>query len=178
MNDPGPAITRFTFERGELRGTQLSLFPTCLVHRSEHHLETLPLGGVTAVRVTFERETRKLGWGIGLVAAALLMLAIAGPISTFAGSAAGEMASAGSQGVPRALYGFFRTLEALGSLLPVAALACVIGGGALIAFGWLGRTTLLVSLPGAERLYSVRGRDTLLLDFAEALSERLMLPRR
>jgi hypothetical protein len=39
----------------------------------------------------------------------------------------------------------------------------------------VGRTTLLVSLPGAERAYPVRGRDTLLLDFAEALSERLML---
>jgi hypothetical protein len=77
--------------------------------------------------------------------------------------------------VPRALYGFFRALEALGSLLPVAALACVIGGGALGALGWVGRTTLLVSLPGAERAYPVRGRDTLLLDFAEALSERLML---
>ncbi|HEU5176552.1 MAG TPA: hypothetical protein VFU24_03790 [Burkholderiales bacterium] len=178
MSEPGAAITRFTFERGELRGSQLSLFPGCLVHRSENHLETLPLGGVTAVRVTFERETRKLGWGIGLVVAALLLLAIAGPISSFASSAANDMASAGAQGVPRALYAFFRGLEALGSLLPVAALACVIGGGALGALGWMGRTTLLVSLPGAERIYSVRGRDTLLLDFAEALSERLMLLRR
>lgn len=178
MSETGPALTRFAFERGELRGTHLTLFATCLVHRSDNHLETLPLGGVTAVRVSFERDTRKLGWGVGLVLAALLMLAVAGPISTFAGGAAGDMAAAGTQGVPRALYGFFRALEALASLLPVAALACVIGGGALGAFGWLGRTTLLVSLPGAERAYSVRGRDTLLLDFAEALSERLMLPKR
>jgi hypothetical protein len=175
MAESGPALARFTFERGEFRGTQLSLFPSCLVHRSDNHLETLPLGGVTAVRVSFERDTRKLGWGIGLVLAALFMLAIAGPVATFAGGAASDMASAGAQGVPRALYGFFRALEALGSLLPVAALACVIGGAALGALGWLGRTTLLVSLPGAERAYPVRGRDTLLLDFAEALSERLML---
>jgi hypothetical protein len=175
MADPGPAVTRFAFERGEFRGTNLTLFASCLVHRGDNHLETLPLGGVTAVRVSFERDTRKLGWGVGLVVAALLLLAIAGPISTFAGAAAGDMASAGPQGVPRALYGFFRALEALGSLLPVAALACVIGGAALGALGWLGRTTLLVSLPGAERAYPVRGRDTLLLDFAEALSERLML---
>lgn len=178
MSDTGPALTRFAFERGELRGTHLTLFASCLVHRSDNHLETLPLGGVTAVRVSFERDTRKLGWCVGLVLAALLMLAIAGPISTFAGGAAADMASAGTQGVPRALYGFFRTLEALASLLPVAALACVIGGGALGALGWIGSTTLLVSLPGAERAYSVRGRDTLLLDFAEALSERLMLPKR
>jgi hypothetical protein len=175
----GPAaLQRYTFERGELRGTSLSLFPACLVHRGDNHLETLPLGGLTAVRVSFERNTRSLGWGIGLVLAALVMLAIAGPISTFAGGAASDMAAAGTAGVARALYSFFRTLEALGSLLPVAALACVIGGAALGAFGWLGSTTLLVSLPGAERLYRVRGRDTLLLDFSEALSERLMLLRK
>jgi hypothetical protein len=178
MADPGPAVARFGFERGELRGTNLTLFPTCLVHRGDNYLETLPLGGVAAVRVSFDREARKLGWGIGLVLAALLLLAIAGPISTFAGAAAGDMASAGPQGVPRALYGFFRALEALGSLLPVAALGCVVGGGALGALGWIGKTTLLVSLPGAERLYAVRGRDTLLLDFAEALSERLTLMKR
>ena len=178
MSDPGPALQRFTFERGELRGTQLSLFPACLVHRCDNYLETLPLGGVTAVRVTFQRDTRKLGWGIALVVMALVMLAIAGPISAFVWGAVGDMASVGAQGVPRALYSFFRALEALGSLLPVAALACVIGGGSLGAFGWLGRTTLQVSLPGAERIYAVRGRDTLLLDFAEALSERLMLLRR
>jgi hypothetical protein len=175
MGEPGSPVTKFAFERGELRGTTLSLFPTCLVHRGDHHLETLPLAGVTAVRVSFQRNTRRLGWGIVLVVAALVMLAIAGPISTFAGGAAGDMASAGSQGVPRALYSFFRVLEALGSLLPVAALACVIGGGALGALGWMGSTTRMVSQPGAERVYTVRGRDTLLLDFAEALSERLML---
>jgi hypothetical protein len=42
-------------------------------------------------------------------------------------------------------------------------------------FGWLGSTTLVVALPGSERVYSVRGRDPQLLEFAEALSERLML---
>lgn len=170
MSEPAAALARFTFERGEFRGTQLSLFPTCLVHRSDNHLETLPLGGITAVRVSFQRETRKLGWGIGLVLAALLMLAIAGPLGTWASSGL----AMGPQSVP-VMNHFYRLLEALATLLPVAALACVIGGGALGAFGWLGSTTLLVSLPGAERPYAVRGRDTLLLDFAEALSERLML---
>ena len=179
MNDPaGAALQRYTFERGELRGTSLSLFATCLVHRSDNHLETLPLAGVTAVRVSFERNARQLGWGIGLVAAALLMLAIAGPLSTFAGSAANEMASAGTAGVARALYSFFRSLEALGSLLPVAALACVIGGGALGAGQADQQLGAAQPAERAERLYRVRGRDTLLLDFAEALSARLMLPTR
>lgn len=178
MSEPGPALTRFAFTSGLLRGTHLTLYPTCLVHRSDNHLETLPLGAMTAVSVAFRRDTRKLGWGIGLVVVALILLAIAGPIGTFASGAAGEMQAAGPQGVARALYAFFRMLEAVASLLPVAALGCVVGGATLGALGWTGSTTLLVSLPGSERLYPARGRDTTLLDFAEALSERLMTLRR
>jgi hypothetical protein len=173
MNETASAaLQRYTFERGELRGTSLSLLPACLVHRSDNYLETLPLGGMTAVRVSFERHARKLGWGIALVAAALVMLAITGPLGTWASSGL----VMGPQSVPVMNY-VYRLLEALANLMPVAALACVIGGGALGAFGWLGSTTLLISLPGGERLYRVRGRDTLLLDFAEALSDRLMLLR-
>jgi hypothetical protein len=178
MSETGPAITRFAFNNGRLRGTHLTLYPTCLVHRSASHLETLPLAGVTAVSVAFRRDTRKLGWGIALVVVALLLLAIASPIGSFASGAAGEMASAGAQGVAGALHGFFRLLEFFASLLPVVALGCVIGGGALCALGWLGSTTLAIGLPGAERIYPARGRDTTLLEFAEALSERLMLLKR
>jgi hypothetical protein len=177
MTETGPALTRFAFANGALRGTHLTLYPTCLVHRSDNHLETLPLATMTAVRVAFERDARKLGWGIALVVLALLLLAISGPLDRFATDAAADMAKS-EQGVAKALYAFFRFLMAAASLLPVAALACVIGGGALGALGWLGATTLVVSLPGAERLYPVRGRDTMLLDFAEALSERLMLLKR
>jgi hypothetical protein len=54
----------------------------------------------------------------------------------------------------------------------------VIGAAALAALGWMGRTTLVVSLCGAERAYPARGHDTMLLDFAEALSERLTLARK
>jgi hypothetical protein len=178
MSEAGPAITRFAFASGALRGTHLTLYPTCLVHRSDTQLETLPLAGVTAVRVAFERDMRKLGWGIALIVIALLLLAISGPIGSFASSAAGEIAAASAQGVAKVLLGFFQLLEALASLMPVAALACVIGGAALCALGWIGSTTLLVSLPGSERVYPARGRDTMLLDFAEALSERLMLLKR
>jgi hypothetical protein len=178
MNDTSAALARYVFTGGMLRGTHLTLHQTCLVHRGDNHLETLPLAGMTAVRVAFRRDTRKIGWGIALVVVALLLLAIAGPLGSFASGAAGEMASAGAQGVPRALHGFFRFLEGVASLLPVLALACVIGGGALGALGWMGSTLLLVSLPGSERLYAVRSRDTMLLEFAEALSERLMLLKR
>jgi hypothetical protein len=178
MSEAGPAIARFTFANGMLRGTNLTLYPTSLVHRSDTHIETLPLAGMTAVRVAFQRDTRKLGWGIALVVLALILLAISGPIGNFASHNAMEMTAGGKEGVARMLLGFFRMLEGVASLLPVVALACVIGAGALGAFGWMGSTILLVSLPGAERIYSARGRDSMLLDFAEALSERLMLPKR
>jgi hypothetical protein len=173
MSEINPPLARYMFTGGVMRATSLSLFPTCLVHRSDNHLETLPLAGMTAVRVAFQRDTRKLGWGITLVLAALLMLAIAGPLGSFAG---GNLSS-GPQSVP-VMQAIYQLLQAIASMLPVLALACVIGGGALCALGWIGGTTLLVCLPGAERLYPVRGRDTLLLDFAEALSERLMLLKR
>lgn len=177
MNETGPALTRFAFANGMLRGTHLTLFPTCLVHRGDNHLETLPLAGMSAVRVTFERDTRKVGWGAALVVIALLLLMVAGPLDRFATDAAADMAKS-DQGVAKALYGLFRLLIAVASLLPVAALACVIGGAALGALGWMGRTTLTVTLPGADRVYPARGRDTMLLDFAEALSDRLTLARK
>jgi hypothetical protein len=177
MSETGPALTRFAFASGTLRGTHLTLYPTCLVHRSDTYLETLPLAAMTAVSVAFRRDATKLRWGVILILLALLLLAITGPLDRFATDAATDMAKS-DQGVGKALLGFFRFLMALSSLLPVAALASLIGGAALCALGWLGSTALLVSLPGAERMYPVRGRNTLLLDFAEALSERLMLLKR
>ena len=43
--DAGPAITRYDFTSGALRGTHFTLYATCLTHRGESHLETLPLAG-------------------------------------------------------------------------------------------------------------------------------------
>jgi hypothetical protein len=173
MNDAGAALSNFTFTNGVLRGTQLTLHASALVHRSAHALETIPLAAITAVSVAFRRNERRLVWGIGLIVFALLFLVVAGPLGRFASDAA----SAGQQSLP-IMQHIYRVLEALASLLPVLALAFVVGGAALCALGWLGSTTLLVSLPGSERLYVARGRDTLLLDFAEALGQRLMLARK
>ena|SRR5436190_4946818 len=175
MNDETSqaALTRFDFTNGPLRGSQLMLYPRSLVHRSEAHLETMPLARVSALRVSFERHPRQLGWGVALVVLALIMFAIAAPIGSMAHGAAQEMAASG-QGVARALYTFFRLIEMVGALLPALALACALGGAALGVLGWRGSTTLTLVLAGAERVYSARGRDTLLLDFAELVSERLM----
>ena len=178
MNDEtGAALTRFEFASGALRGSQLMLYPRCLVHRSESHLETIPLARVTALRVSFERHPRQLGWGVALVVFALVMLAIASPMGSVAHGAAQEMATS-AQGVARTLFSLFRLIEMIAALLPALALACALGGAALGVLGWRGSTTLSLILAGAERLYSVRGRDTLLLDFAELVSERLMASAR
>jgi len=176
MNDEtraGGALARFDFTSGLERGSHFLLYPRVLVHRSESALETVPLARVSAVRVAFERNPRQLGWGIALVVVALLLLAIAAPIGSVAHGAAQEMAASG-QGVARALYGLFRFIEMVAALLPALALACALGGAALVVLGWRGSTTVTLLLSGAERAYSVRGRDTLLLDFAELVNERLM----
>lgn len=180
MSSEAPtALTRFEFTSGLHRGSHLALYPRCLVHRAESQLETLPLAGIASLRVAFLRDSRKLGWAIALVVVALVLLALAGPLGSLAAESASDMASGGTtQGAARALYALFRFLEGVASVMPAAALACALGGAALGILGWRGTTALTLALGGAERVYRVRGRDTLLLDFAEMVSERLAtLPR-
>ena len=178
MSDDSQApLLRFDFRSGELRGSQLMLYPRYLVHRSDSHLETVPLARITALRVAFEREPHRLGWGVALVILALVLLAVSGPIGRVSHDAAQEMMASG-QGVARALYGLFRFIEVIAALLPAIALAAALGGAALGVLGWRGSTTLTLVLGGVEREYCVRGRDTLLLDFAEMASERLMASAR
>jgi hypothetical protein len=168
-----PALTRFDFTSGLQRGSHLLLYPRSLVHRSEGHLETMHLAHINAVRVAFERHPRQIGWGAALVVLALVVLAIAGPMGSTAHSAAQEMMTSG-QGVGRALYTLFRVIEMIAALLPAAALIGTLGGAALLVLGWRGSTTLTLMLSGGERAFSARGRDTLLLDFAELLSQRVL----
>jgi hypothetical protein len=176
-DDAQTPLIRFDFRSGLQRGSQLMLYPRYLVHRSDSHVETVPFARVTALRVAFERDPRRLGWGVALVIAALLMLAIAAPLGSLAHAAAQEMMGS-AQGVARALYSLFRFIEALGAVLPAIALGTALGGVALGVFGWRGSTTLTLVFGGGERAYSVRGRDTLLMDFAEMAAERLMATAR
>jgi hypothetical protein len=178
MSDPSAAITRFDFVGGEHRGSHLTLFAGCLVHRGESHLETLPLATITSVRVAFQRNGSLIGWGATLLLAAVLMLLAASPLAGVAAAAAADVNTAGSHGVARALYSLFRVIEALANGLPVLALAAVLGGGALAAFGWIGSTVLTLTFAGAERVFAARGRNTRLLDFTEAVSDRLMQVKR
>jgi hypothetical protein len=176
--DAGPAITRYDFTGGALRGTHFTLYATCLVHRGDNHLETLPLAGIASLRVAYERDPRRIGWGIVLLAVALVLFAVSGPLAELAGAASAEMATSGGTGVARALYGLFRFLLGVANALPYAGFLIALGGIALGALGWLGRTTLVLDLAGAERLYAVRGRNPGLLDFSEAICERLMSLKR
>lgn len=176
--DPSPAITRFDFTSGALRGSYFTLYATCLVHRGDQLLETLPLGAIASLRVGYERDPRKLGWGVSLVIIALLVFAVSGPLAALAAGAAAEMAAAGGHGVAKALHGLFSFFGALAGLLPLLAFACAAGGIALAVLGWMGSTILVLDLAGSQRVYPVRGRNAALLDFSEAVGERLMSPKR
>jgi hypothetical protein len=177
MSEAGAAIARFDFDQGLLRGSSMTLYATCLVHRSDFHIETLPLAALSSVRVAFERNQRRIGWGAALMVIALIMLALSGPLMALSGSAAGEVTSSAT-GVAGALYGFFRVIESVARALPLAAALTALSGAALAALGWLGGTSLTLTFAGGERIYPVRGRNTRLLDFTEAVAERLMQPRR
>jgi len=176
-DDAQTPLIRFDFRSGLQRGSQLMLYPRYLVHRSDSHVETVPFARVTALRVAFERDARRVGWGVALVIVALLLLAVAAPIGSLALAAAQEMMGS-TQGVARALYSLFRFIEGVAAVLPAIALGIALGGAALGVLGWRGSTTLTLVLGGGERAYSVAGRDTLLLDFAEMAAERLMATAR
>lgn len=177
MSEAGAAVARFDFTNGAIRGTHLTLYSTCLVHRGDSHLETLPLATVASVRVSFERDSRRLGWGIALIVAALLMFAVSAPLASLAGAAATEVAS-GTSGVAAALNTLFRIVEAVARALPGVAGAAALGGVALAALGWLGTTTFTLTFAGGERIFPSRGRTAMLLDFAESVSEKLIQLKR
>jgi hypothetical protein len=167
----GIPIANFDFTAGALRGTQLSLYGTRLLHHGVGQMDSMALDAIAAVRVSYERDVRRMGWGIVLALIALLLFVVAGPLSGAAADAAAEVS--GNHSVARLLRGTLHVLGAVASLLPTMGVACLLGGGALAAFGWIGTTTLVLSLPGADRAYAVRGQNRLLVDFAELLAERV-----
>ncbi len=176
MSEPTP-ITRFDFARGELRGTELSLYPACLVHRGAGYVETVVLANVGSVRVEFLRDRRRLGWGGTWLAIAVILLAASPILATLATAATQELATqnAGAAGgVGGALVAFFRFLERFAEVLPFLAVVAALAGAALCALGWLGSTTLTVTFGGGERSFPVRGRDALLLAFSERVSEQIV----
>jgi len=178
MSEQGAAIARFDFANGPLRGSHLLLYQGCLVHRGGYALETLALATIASVRVAFERDGRRLGWGIAFLLVALVFFSVSAPLAALAGEAASQMAAVGTQAVARALLALFRALQAAAELLPPLAALIAAGGAALAALGWVGGTKLVITFAGYERDYPVRGRDKALLDFAELLAEQLVALKR
>ena len=177
MSEAGAAIARFAFTSGPQRGSHLTLYANCLVHRGEHQLETVPLAAVASVRVSFERDPGRLAWGVAALLVAMVLFAISSPLASVADSAAQDVAGSPS-GVGAALHTLFRIVGAAARALPFLAVAGALGGAALVALGWLGVTVLSLAFAGGERTYLVRGRSTPLIDFAETVSQKLMLLKR
>jgi hypothetical protein len=133
------------------------------------------LANVGSVRVEFQRDRRRLGWGGAWLAIALVLLAASPILAALATAATQELAtqSAGTAGgVGGALVAFFRILERFAGLLPFLAALAALAGAALGVLGWLGSTTLTVTFSGGERVFPVRGRNALLLAFSERVSEQ------
>lgn len=168
---PETPIVTFNFASGPLRGTQLTLYGTRLLHHGVGYMESVPLAAIAAVRVAYERHEQRIGGGVVVLLVALALFATSGPLRDFAVGAAAEVT--GGQSIAELLRGALRAVEAFAALLPVAAFACVAGGAAMIVFGWIGTTTLVLMLPAAERAYPVRGQNRALLDFSELLAERV-----
>jgi hypothetical protein len=177
MSEGGAAIARFGFTRGLRRGSHLTLYANCIVHRSEDELETIPLATLASVRVAFIHDPNRVVWGAVAIIVAAVLFGIASPLAAVADVAATDVA-ANASGVGAALHGLFRFVGAAARILPFLAVVCALGGIALAALGWLGTTVLSLAFAGGERTYPVFGRSTPLIDFAEAISQKLMQLKR
>ncbi|HWA39049.1 MAG TPA: hypothetical protein VG873_14425 [Burkholderiales bacterium] len=177
MSEGGAAIARFAFTRGPRRGSHLTLYANCIVHRSDDEVETIPLAGLGSVRVAFIHDPNRVIWGVVAIVVAAVLFGIASPLATVADAAAGDVA-ANASGVGAALHALFRFVGAAARALPILAVLCALGGIALAALGWLGTTVLSLAFAGGERTYPVFGRSTPLMDFAETVSQKLMQLKR
>ncbi len=167
-------LAEFEIGSGARRGSRLTLHTNRLLHQGGDTLETVPLAQLAAVRVAFERDASKLNWAIGLLAVALVLAALSGPLQSWAAAlAAGVKEQARRESLDALLLGVFSAMRGFAGLLPLLAAALAAGAVALLAFFWLGATVLTLSFAATERSYAVRGRDRLLLDFAQAVAEQL-----
>lgn len=166
------AVASYDFLSGPLRGTQLMLFGTRLLHQGAGQMESIALGAVASVRVGYDRDPNRIGWGAALLFVALVFFLSFRGLAAMAAGTGAEVLD--TQAVGQVLRAVFRALEILaGVLMPLAGAAFLAWGAWLIAFGWIGVTTLVLMLPAGERHYAVRGSNPLLAQFAEVLAERV-----
>jgi hypothetical protein len=164
----------FEIASGAQRGARLALHSNRLVQWGGDAMETIVLAQIASVRVAFERDARRLGWGLALLAFALVLALVSGPLQrAFANAMARSGDAARAESLDTFLHGVFNALAALASLLPGIAGALVVAAAALLVYYWLGKTTLTLAFGATERVFAVRGRNRLLVEFGEALGERL-----
>jgi len=173
MSQDAPLL-EFEIASGEQRGARLALHANRLVQWGGGAMETVVLAQIASVRVAFERDGRKLGWGMALLAVALALVLVAGPLQRALRGAMVRVGDAGrADSLDTFLQGAFNALAALASLLPGVAGALAVAAAALLAYFWLGTTTLTLAFAATERVYAVRGRNHGLMQFGEAIGERL-----
>jgi hypothetical protein len=141
-------------------------------------MEIVPLAHLASVRVAFERDPRKVNWAVGLLLLAFLLAAAAGPLQGAATAlAAGIREQAGRESLDAVLLSAVSALHAFARLLAPLSAGLSVLAAVLLALFWLGLTTLTLSFAASERTYPVRGRNRLLVQFAEAVAEQLAAPR-
>jgi hypothetical protein len=173
MNRDAP-LTEFEFASGEQRGARLALHGNRLVQWGGDATETVVLAQIASVRVAFERDGHKLAWGLALGAAALALFLAFGPLQRWLGGGAGRAGDAArADALDGFLQGVLNAFGLLASLLPGVAAALAVVAATLLAYFWLGRTTLTLAFGATERVFSVRGRNRQLVAFGEAVGERL-----
>jgi len=166
----GELLTEFDFGSGG----RLALYTNRLVLHGADAMEAVPLAHLASVRVAFERDPRKLNWAIGLSVLALVLAMLSGPLQSWMqGLGAGVAASGGEDSLKSVLIACFNALAALARLFKPLAFLLFCGVAALGFFFWLGLTTLTLSFAATERAFPVRGRNPLLVQFAESVAEQL-----
>ena len=155
-------------------GDRLTLYANRVVQQGADAMETIPLAQLASVRVAFLREPARLAWSIGLLVVALVVAIITGPLQRgIAASVAKYGDPARPESLDALLLAIFNFFGAFASLLPALAAALAAGGVTLFVYYWLGGTTLTLSFAATERAWVVRGRDRALVQFAEAIGDRL-----
>jgi hypothetical protein len=167
-------LAEFEFSSGAQRGSRLTLYANRVAHHGGDAMETVPLAQLASVRVAFERDPGKLNWAIGLLVLALILMAVSGPMhGGVTALAAGIKEHSGRESLDSLLLASFSVLGGIARSLPM--LATILAGiaAALAALFWMGVTTLSLSFAATERFYAVRGRNPLLVQFAELVATQL-----
>jgi uncharacterized Tic20 family protein len=170
----GDLLTEFDFGSG----ARLALYTNRLVLHGGDAMESVPLTHLASVRVAFERDARKLNWAIGLLALALAFAVVSGPLQSWMMDLSSKVApAAGRESLEAVLVAAFGAVARLARLMFPLALVLAAAAAALVVFFWIGHTTLTLSFAAAERAFPVRGRNHLLIQFAEAVADQLAAPR-